>query len=69
MEDDGSVLSEESQLVRLIIEDTQANEDAIAHIVTEYQDLFAGAGVLQVIDENIDTSLDTILDSYNELIV
>lgn len=35
--EDGTIFSQESQLVRLIIEDTQANEDAIAHVLNEYQ--------------------------------
>ena len=52
--DDGSIFTQESQLVRLIIEDTQANEDAIAHVLNEYQNQFSGAGSFLVVDEDID---------------
>ena len=53
--EDGTIFSQESQLVRLIIENTQANEDAIAHIQDEYQHQFSGASSFLAIDENIDT--------------
>ena len=53
--EDGTIFSQESQLVRLIIEDTQANEDAIAHVLNEYQHQFSGASSFLVVDEDIDT--------------
>ena len=56
--EDGTIFTQESQLVRLIIEDTQANEDAIAHILNEYQHQFSGAGSFLVVDEDIDTQTE-----------
>ena len=66
--EDGTIFSQESQLVRLIIEDTQANEDAIAHVLNEYQHQFNGAGSFLVVDEDIDTSLDEIFNCANETV-
>lgn len=66
--EDDSILTQESQLVRLIIEDTQANEDAIADILNEYQQQFSGAGSFLVVDEDIDTSLDAGLNSAGEIL-
>ena len=66
--EDGSVFTQESQLVRLIIEDTQENEDAIAHVLNEYQHQFSGAGSFLVVDEDIDTSLDEIFNCANETV-
>lgn len=48
-----NITRERSNVVTLILEDTQANEDAINDVLTIYQQNFGGAGVLQVIDENI----------------
>ena len=51
--DDGSILREPSKVVTLILEDTVGNESAIQDVLTAYQQLFNGAGVAQVIDEDI----------------
>jgi hypothetical protein len=52
-DEDGSILKEPSKVVTLILEDTQTNEDAINEVLTAYQEKFNGAGVVQVIDEEI----------------
>ncbi|NES06851.1 MAG: DUF3574 domain-containing protein, partial [Okeania sp. SIO2F4] len=50
--------AERSKVVTLLLEDTEANETAIQEVLTTYQEEFNGAGVAQVIDEDIETSLD-----------
>ena len=67
--ENGTIFNQESQLVRLIIEDTQANEDAIAHVLNEYQHQFSGADSFLVVDEDIDTVItpETTIDETPEL--
>ena len=64
--EDGTIVSQESQLVRLIIEDTQANEDTIVYIQNEYQHQFIGAGSFLVVDEDIDTAITPDETTINE---
>ncbi|MBD2778151.1 DUF3574 domain-containing protein [Iningainema tapete] len=55
-----NITRERSNVVTLILEDTQANEDAINDVLTTYQQQFLGAGVLQVIDENVGVFFDVL---------
>ncbi|MGB6301779.1 MAG: DUF3574 domain-containing protein, partial [Rivularia sp. (in: cyanobacteria)] len=58
--DDGSILKEPSKVVTLILEDSQGNESAIQDVLTAYQQLFNGAGVAQVIDEEIKVNFEPL---------
>lgn len=49
----GNITKEKSQLITLILEDTTENEAAINQVLEAYQDQFQGAGVLQVIDQDV----------------
>jgi hypothetical protein len=52
----GKVMEESSQVVSLIIEDTQANEVAINEIVSEYIDQFQQESVLLAVNEDVTIS-------------
>jgi hypothetical protein len=77
----GAIIEEKSQVVSLILEDTETNETAINEIVNEYIEQFQQESVLIVVDEDIQTksgnlgynsAFDTFdkysLDSYDSFI-
>jgi transcription termination factor NusB len=55
----GTIIEERSKVVRLLLEDTVENENAIDEIITAYTQQFNQESVLQVVDEDIDVTFDT----------
>jgi Ca2+-binding RTX toxin-like protein len=51
----GTILKEDSQVIRLILQDTLANENAINNVLKAFETQF-GAGTLAVFDEDISAS-------------
>ncbi len=51
----GAIIEEKSQVVSLILEDSETNETAINEIVNEYIEQFQQESVLIVVDEDIQT--------------
>ncbi|MBD2463504.1 DUF3574 domain-containing protein [Oscillatoria sp. FACHB-1407] len=54
----GTIIEERSKVVRLLLEDTVENENAIDEIITAYTQQFNQESVLQVVDEDIDVAFD-----------
>jgi transcription termination factor NusB len=54
----GTIIDERSKVVRLLLEDTVENENAIDEIIAAYTQQFNQESVLQVVDEEIDVAFD-----------
>ncbi len=60
----GEVIEESSQVVSLVIEDTETNETAIKEIVAEYIEQFQQKSVLTVVDEDIQAPNNSLCQDY-----
>jgi len=60
----GAIIEEKSQVVSLILEDTETNETAINEIVNEYIEQFQQESVLIVVDEDIKTQSGDLGSDY-----
>ncbi|BAY22096.1 hypothetical protein NIES2100_18590 [Calothrix sp. NIES-2100] len=61
----GSITKENSQVVKLILEDTLANETALSNALKTYQQKFNGAGELIVANQDVKVSFGAAADLFD----
>lgn len=55
----GTIIEEPSKVVRLLLEDTTQNEDAIDEVIKAYTQQFNQESVLQVVDEDVEVTFNS----------